>query len=159
MAGDFNRRDINKAIGNFPLVKLIRTPPTRGNATLDLVATNMEDMLVDSGVTDAVASEEGVASDHLTVFLSFRMPRVPQYEIEKYTYHHLTPEGSKKFEDWLTIQEEEGWEKIFNKHCTSEMVDDELHELFEQAMDLCYEKKQELKKRPSLSGWPIGSVS
>ena len=68
LAGDFNRRDIGRAAGNFPLIKTIQTPPTRGSAVLDIMATNMNDLLIDSGVTDPITTEEGAVSyTHLTL--------------------------------------------------------------------------------------------
>ena len=145
IAGDFNRRDISRATGNFPLIRTIATPPTRGNAILDIVATNMSDMLVDSGTTAPITTPEGVPSDHRTVFFSFRMPRVPQYRIERYTYHRITPEGSAKFDSWLRPYEETGWRQITTKSTVDQMVD-ELHKLLGEAMDHCYEKKERVKK-------------
>lgn len=145
LAGDFNRRNINRAIGNFPQIKAVSTPPTRGTAILDLLATNMTDLVIDSGVTDAITSEGGVPSDHNTVYFSFRMPRVPQYKIEQYSYHRITPEGTSKFGSWLEQQEENGWAEVLTKDDPSEMVE-ELHRLFNEAMDYCYEKKTRVKK-------------
>ena len=66
--GDFNRRDIKASLVDYPEIKPVQTQATRGNSVLDIIATNMNDFLVDSGITEAIATEEGVETDHLTVF-------------------------------------------------------------------------------------------
>ena len=145
IAGDFNRRNLARAIGNFPQIKQIQTPPTRGEASLDLVASNMSEILLDCGVTDSIVNEFGVPTDHETLFCSFRMPRVPQYKIESYTYHHICNNGDLKFGEWLDGKESEGWDEVFMSKTTSEMVD-KLHSEFSSAMDSCYELKTRKKK-------------
>ena len=145
LAGDFNRRDISRATGNFPSLKIIRTPPTRGDAILDLVSANMDAMLIDAGVTDPITNDYGVPSDHKTVFFSFRMPRVPQYKIEKYAYHQTTNKGDVLFGQWLVRQGEMDWKQITECRTTDQMVE-ALHQLFREAMDACYELKTRVKK-------------
>lgn len=105
--GDFNRRDFKLTVDEFPQIKAIQTGPTRGNAVLDILATSFNDSLTDSGVVAAIRNEDGTETDHKTVFASFRMPRVPDYSIEEYSYLHLTEEGHNKSSeppwmmDWL----------------------------------------------------------
>ena len=89
IGGDFNRRDFNLATSEYPEIKSISTGPTRGDATLDIIGTNMNDTLVDSGVTAAIESDAGSVTDHMTVFSQFRMPRVPSYTVEEYSYYCL----------------------------------------------------------------------
>ena len=51
IGGDYNRRDARMAAADFPHIKIVNTPPTRGNACLDLISTNVPDLIVDKGVT------------------------------------------------------------------------------------------------------------
>ena len=53
---------------------------------LDIVATNMNANLIKAGVTAPVSSRDGVESDHKTVYTKFKMPWVPSYKINSYTY-------------------------------------------------------------------------
>ena len=91
--GDFNRRNFKLAIEEYPQIKEIQTGPTRGDAVLDILSSNFNESLTDSGVVAAIHNEEGTETDHGTVYASFRMPRVPSYSIEQYSYRHITEEG------------------------------------------------------------------
>ena len=84
--GDFNRRNFRASVVDYPDIREIHTQATRGNAVLDIIASNMNDTLIDCGVSEAIVTEEGVETDHLTVFATFRMPRVPNYNIEEVCY-------------------------------------------------------------------------
>ena len=74
LAGDFNRFDMGPAIRDFPDVVLSDCPSTRGEAKLDLVATNFETE-IDSLITmPPLVSYVGKKSDHsiLVACASFR---------------------------------------------------------------------------------------
>ena len=73
--GDFNRRSIQEATKEYPDLKLIPTGPTRGNTTLDLLASNFNDNLIDAGTLDSIFNEVDVATDHTTVYSLHRMSR------------------------------------------------------------------------------------
>ena len=62
VAGDFNRRDITKAYENYPDINLIDTPPTRGDAHLDLIATNID--INNVTLRNPLSTPEGIESDH-----------------------------------------------------------------------------------------------
>ena len=47
VAGDFNRRNARRAVSDFPDIKPILTPPTRGHAVLDIVLSLFNDLLID----------------------------------------------------------------------------------------------------------------
>ena len=84
LGGDFNKRNIREAINYYKDIKVVKTPPTRAGSVLDIIATNLADCEVDSGVGPPITSSDGTASDHGVVYSSFRMPRVPQYKISSY---------------------------------------------------------------------------
>ena len=52
VGGDFNRRDPTEAVEAFPDIKVLDTGPTRGNAKLDLIATNLGDEIGEMSVCD-----------------------------------------------------------------------------------------------------------
>ena len=47
---------------------------------------NFDEYIVRAGVTDPVFSQAGTESDHLTVYVNAKVPRVPSYNVESYTY-------------------------------------------------------------------------
>ena len=140
--GDFNRRNFRASIVDYPEIKEIHTQATRGSAVLDILGSNMNDSLIDSGVTEAIVTEEGVETDHLTVFATFRMQRVPSYSIEEYSYRHLTEEGHLKFGEWIDRYD---WSKIMDEQDVDEIVK-RLHLAYEEGLNDCYEYKTGRKK-------------
>ena len=100
-------------------------------------------MLVDQGTTKPVRSNEGVESDHCTVFAQFRMPRIPSYDIQEYEYYHLDEVGDNKFAEWIGRQD---WKAIIDCDDPDEQVE-ALHEAFDPAMKNSFK----LKKRHILA--------
>ena len=151
LCGDFNKRNFSNATADTPSLKALTTPPTRGSAVLDIIGTNFNDLVVDAGVTDPLFSDS-TTSDHSTVFASFRMPRVPTYSVDCYSYYHLTPEGDQTFGEWLDRQ---SWNEIDSTAPVSQQVD-ALHSLFECGMRFSYQKKTRKKKTsepPWMTDW------
>ena len=105
VAGDFNRRDATRATRDFPDNKQIRTPPTRGQAVLDIILTSFNNQIVNSGTAAPIECVEGTPSGHLTVYAKFRMPRVGSYAIQDYTYLHVTDKGKEAFSNAVVKQE------------------------------------------------------
>lgn len=68
LAGDFNRKDVEEAIGDYPDIKLIKTGGTRNGSALDLCATNIEN-LRECLNHPPLATQDGHSSDHN--FLTF----------------------------------------------------------------------------------------
>ena len=138
LAGDFNRRDVNQATRDFPDMKIVKTPPTRGRATLDIISTNLIAGLKDAGVTAPIQSVDGVPSDHKTVYATFHMPRVPQYKIVKYSYIRKNEESLAKFDSWLTEQD---WKSVITPDDPTEKVR-ALHELLRTGQSSVLKKRK-----------------
>ena len=77
------------------------------------------------------------------VYVNARMPRVPQYSVEKYTYLKQTPEGDEQLEAYLRKQD---WKTIINPVHTADQMVQNLHDIFEKGMQDCYERKVSVKK-------------
>ena len=142
MGGDFNKRDFKAAVQEHPEIKPIKTGPTRNNAVLDILGTNFNELLLDSGTVDPIWSQEGVESDHRTLFNKFRMPRVPSYTVQNYSYFHQTEESHKKMGQWLRTVD---WSPI-NGATSTEAAVEFLHSKFSQGQRECYEEKTRKKK-------------
>ena len=50
--GDFNRRSVKEATREHGNMKIIQTGPTRNDATLDILSSNFNELLLDSGTTE-----------------------------------------------------------------------------------------------------------
>ena len=104
VAGDFNRRDARRATADFPDIKPVAIPPTRGRNVLDIILTSFNYDILDSGVTQPISCTDGIESDHKTVIMVARMPRVPAYEVQEYEYVHVDKIGRERFEQWAGRQ-------------------------------------------------------
>ena len=106
IGGDFNGRNIT-ATDDFPDLKIIQTGPTRKNKVLDIIITNIELSL--ARIISPLQTDEGVQSDHSTVHIRSKTPRLHQYTVKEYTTRRYTPEAEELFgnlllqEDWSTI--------------------------------------------------------
>ena len=140
--GDFNRRDFKLAVQEHQDIKQIQSGPTRNTASLDIIGSNFNELLIDSNTVDPILNLEGVQSDHRTVFARFRMQRVPSYSIQKYTYLHMTDEGHKRMGEWL---KNEDWTAIKRASSTEEAVNI-LHEKFTKGQEMSYQRKTRTKK-------------
>ena len=101
IGGDFNKRNIKKELKVYSDLKLANTPPTRGDNTLDLIFTIFEQYIVRAGVTESICNQNNIESDHLTVYINAKVPRVPDYVVEKYTYGRQNKEGDTKLTEVL----------------------------------------------------------
>ena len=105
------------------------------------------------GITDPIRSEADIPTDHLTVYASFTMSRVPQYKIENYAYYHETPEGDTKFGTWLMKQ---NWSGLFAVRDIDRKVK-VLHDLFGEATEYSYKWKTR-KKKSSKPVWMTDGI-
>ena len=142
LGGDFNKKDIRLALQDHSDIKPLPTGPTRGDSVLDILATNFNEHVRGYGTTDPIVSEADIPTDHLTVYASFTMSKVPEYKIEEYTYFHETPEGNSKFGTWLTKQD---WAELLAAEDVDRKVEI-LHDLFNEATAYSYEWKVRKKK-------------
>ena len=153
VGGDFNKKDIRVALADHTDVKTVLTGPTRGGNTLDIIATNCNENLTESGTTEPIKSESEVPSDHLTVFVSFKMKRIPEYIIEQYEYYHHTKQGDVKFGEWIGRQD---WRDIYREPNINKKVDI-LHDIFNEGMAESYEWKSR-KKKSSEPAWMTDGI-
>ena len=119
----------------FTDIKVVQTGPTRGRRTLDLIFTNFPQYIKEYGTLPALFNQEGVKSDHLAVHLYAKIPRVPEYQIERYTYVKHTREGDETFKQYI---ESTDWTQIVNEMNPDTMVE-RLHKVFAEAMDKSFQ--------------------
>ena len=73
---------------------------------------------------DSRLGGSGCDTDHLTVYAQFRMPRVPNYDIQSYSYYHLEPRSLVNFGAYL---DDVDWTKATTAQdvdCTAKLPSD-----------------------------------
>ena len=143
LGGDFNKRNIQRELKVYPDLKLEITPPTRGNNHLDLIFSNFPQYITRSGVTDPIFNLTGTETDHMTVFVNAKMPRVPEYKTESYSYYKQTVESDKKMCLYLKSID---WQYEMRSAVTPTEMVEVLHSKFKDGMDMSYELKKSTKK-------------
>ena len=133
---------MRQILRDFPEITAVQTGPTRGQAALDIIASDFNNLSVNKGTVDPLQSDTQADADHKIVFVNFRIPRVPQYTIQKYSYRRVTDEGCLEFGKWLKDQK---WEAIKREDNPSTKVD-LLHALFEEGVDVAFKWTTRSKK-------------
>ena len=136
IAGDFNHRKISKELENFPDIKEVLTPPTRGNHKLDLVLTNFSDRIEKAGVMDPIFNASGQQTDHKTVYVKAQIPRVEEYTVNTYTYLRKSKEGHEAMKQKIRGKD---WSELMESNTTTQMVE-KLHGFFNESMNASYQK-------------------
>ena len=117
ISGDFNRRDVDGSLANFPDLHLIDTPPTRGDQKLDKIFVNFKSQIFESGVLKPLENEHGVRSDHAVIYVSARLKRVESFKWIKYTYKKYSEEAANKFKQWVMLHD---WEGVYSARTSSQ---------------------------------------
>lgn len=90
IAGDFNRKNIEEAIGDYPHISVITTGTTHGMATLDEVATSFNSELVGVASHGPLETEDGRKSDHDLVAFDFKLKHTHEFQWVRYSARHIT---------------------------------------------------------------------
>ena len=86
VGGDWNGRNLDDITRLFPDLSVVDSPPTRKNATLDVLINNYPQYCVGVAVNHALESEDGKLSDHgiLQVDSILPRPRAFVWEVHQY---------------------------------------------------------------------------
>ena len=117
IAGDFNNYSIQSYLDDYPDLSLLKTGPTRGNKTLDLIYTNFPSQIVESGTIEPLENDlGGNPSDHMVVYCTAELKRYEAYEWITYSYIKQAEEGNAKFKTWIMSQD---WSEDFCEKTSS----------------------------------------
>ena len=72
--GDMNKRDLGSGIREVADFDLVKTGPTRGSSTIDLMFLNAPEAVTEAITTPPLHNANGVPSDHRSVFVSASLP-------------------------------------------------------------------------------------
>ena len=137
--GDFNRRKLSELTDKFRDIDQHFTGPTCGNADLDKIATNIEDIQVN--VQRPLSDENDTRhSDHSVILMSTLLNNEHRFRKKKVTYRKFTQEGQVKFGKVLV---ELDWIKAFED--PSALVS-KTDEVLEEMMSACFEEKTRTSK-------------
>ena len=108
LMGDFNNKDLDKAIGDYNNLDVILTNPTRGTRCLDLAAVSFRDQVVKNTVIAPLASENGSSSDHQVVVYEAELINRHCFSWICYSTRRITPEGQAKWDNCMETIDWEG---------------------------------------------------
>ena len=91
---------------------------------------------------EPVCNADGTKSDHKTVYVRARIQRVPDYEVESYSYLHQTEKGDRLMGEFL---DKVNWDAVTLELEPTKCVE-KLHEIFKLGMNSCYKEKKRKKK-------------
>ena len=75
LGGDWNGRQLGGVSSMFPDMACIASPPTRKNATLDIIMNNYQHYVVGVNVNYALEADDGRRSDHQILQVNSVLPR------------------------------------------------------------------------------------
>ena len=87
------------------------TPPTRGDARLDLIFSNFGEYVSEIRKTEPLESAGGIRSDHDTLVVNVEVPHKHKFRIIKSKSRPMTPESRLSFTselsmvDWSVIED------------------------------------------------------
>ena len=135
IAGDFNEFKIDESLLDYPDIQCLKTAPTRGIKTLDLIFTNFSENIVESGVIDPLEADgTGADSDHKVVYCTAHLKRFAAFEWQKFTFMKQTQSGNEKFKSWIINQD---WQAVIGAVGSTNKAA-KYQELINEAMAECY---------------------
>ena len=82
VTGDVNTFDISEGIADYPDVTILPTPPTRGTATLDIIATNINHNATVVTARRPLESCDGKLSDHNVMLVESKILNSTQIDLQ-----------------------------------------------------------------------------
>lgn len=114
-AGDSNRREISRCHEDFFDIQNMPCPPSRGNAELLTLSTNMGALVTDISANDELEDMEGQKTDHKTITVRMDLPRQDVFRKKKIKYRPYKKEGEELFGRLLLATD---WQAILTESST-----------------------------------------
>ena len=108
LAGDVNQFPVDEAIIDHNDINLLRTPPTRGNACLDILASNFNEEITETFVESPLESDIAL-SDHAVLVARASLKHKHDFKWITYSTRQIDDEGKRKFAtafvtfDWASL--------------------------------------------------------
>ena len=120
IGGDFNRRDIDGILADFPDLMLVPAGGTRDGVALDKLFTNFGPDIFEHGTLAPLESESGTVSDHDVVYASSYLKREQTFTWITYSYLQYREESAVEFKNWLSQMD---WQELFAAKTSSEKAE------------------------------------
>ena len=111
VAGDFDHRDVAGAVSLAEQVGQVQTGPTRGNSTIDVVYSNVQDSIIESLTLPPLQDISGRDRDHRCVYVTaaFKATHNFTWEVKKRRLRDQRREDASASEfkeaDWSSLAE------------------------------------------------------
>ena len=92
-----NRRDFSEITAAFPDITTSNTPPSRGAAYLDMLASNIEDCVTKVALFPPLKTDTGQESDHSVILSTYVVEKRVKSTWMKYRARKRTDEGKETF--------------------------------------------------------------
>ena len=139
VGGDFNKFDLTDFICDFPDVRILDSPPTRGNERLDLLLSNISSTdIADMTARPPLQTRDGRKSDHDALLLQIVMQNSDRFTILYKQVRPMTKKGIANFKDWIAC---ESWDKVYNAASAEEKATT-LITMINRSMDAFFPQKK-----------------
>ena len=124
VAGDFNQWEVGDALGDYPDLVELQTPPTRLDRHIDKIFLNWYDEVSESGCLPPLETEEAsngatTQSDHRVQYFCSRLDRKDPIRWETFSYRPFTDAGADGF---VADMDGQDWTAVCNKTDANEMA-------------------------------------
>ena len=102
VGGDLNHVSLDAVADMNPDLRVVPSPPSRGNARLDVAMTNFTDEISRVTAATSLHTTSGIPSDHKIVTFDARLQHVHRFEWIKYRTRVVTEDGKEKFTRFMT---------------------------------------------------------
>ena len=138
LAGDFNRKDITEAIGDYQDIQLLRSGPSRGDACLDQAAASFHEELESCATHPPLTDREDRPSDHRFLIYNFRLAHTHHFKWIHYKRRKITPEGESL---QASLMSKIDWNKIAPLALTLDERTAAVHNELTKIRDTCFPLK------------------
>ena len=108
LGGDFNKAKIEEASNEFPDLTIVNSPPTRGDAKLDLMATNFESDIEAVSLYSPLHTEDGKTSDHGVLIVKASLCQSDRFTTRRIQVRPRTKRGEDIFRSLISSNDWDG---------------------------------------------------
>ena len=141
IAGDQNKKNIDKFLRTHGDLRQLDLGATRGRAALDCCYVNMEERVYQTNICQPLHDTEGNPSDHALVGIDCRLKRVDDFTKIKTRGRHYTIEGQEQFGELLAKKR---WISIVKDNATETV--EEFNKVVEDFKDQCFPWREYTRK-------------
>ena len=135
LGGDFNGKDIQEAIGDYPDMEEADGGATRGASCLDLCATNFHNEIRSVTNHPPLTSEEGTPSDHRLVAFVCDLKHTHHFEWIHFSSRQVTDSAREEYDRRIRAFD---WDKL---DCTTDDIVNQLHHHIQTITNECFPLK------------------